>query len=321
LPTLVSPVLSLLHRGPFLVNDTLGLVGTHFLEMTFKKLLRRSIVAVGTLATLGLQGKAEAKPSNAPPLGVAIVTGGGRGIGAACSEALAAKGYGVVIAYRSDDSSADRVCRRIGEAGGKACAVRCDIGVEEDVVKLFSFADSAFGVETPLTVLVNNAGVMGKQTSNLSDCTEHGADDLLELMRTNVAGPLMAIREAEKRMSTVHGGIGGAIVQISSGSAYIGAPLLYAASKGALNSLTIGLVAPLARQNIRINTVSPGMTDTDMVSDVAKSFDFNQIPLGRMGTPQEIANAVVWLCSSEASYVAGANMRVAGGRPPGTTLG
>lgn len=194
-------------------------------------------------------------PAARPARGVAIVTGGGRGIGAACSEAMAAKGYAVVIAYQADSVSADAVCRRIGAAGGAACAVRCDVGVEEDVVNLFRVADSAFGGGVPLSVLVNNAGILGPRTDDLSACTERGADDLLDVVRTNVAGPLLAIREAQKRMSTAHGGKGGAIVQISSGSAYIGSPLLYGASKGALNSLTIGLVAPLAKQGIRINTV------------------------------------------------------------------
>jgi len=283
----------------------------------------RPIFAVGSLAALASHRRASAEAAvapQAPARGVAIVTGGGRGIGAACSEALAARGYGVVIAYRSDEASAQDVCRRIAAEGGVACATRCDVGVEEDVVNLFKFADTFRG-GAPLSVLVNNAGQMGEPTSDLSACTSRGADDLLDMMRTNVAGPLLTIREAEKRMSSANGGCGGAIVQISSGAAAIGSPLLYASTKGALNSLTIGLVAPLAKQGIRINTVSPGMTDTDMVAEAAKTFDFSQIPMGRMGTPREIADTVAWLCSDEATYVAGANIRVAGGRPPGTTLG
>jgi NAD(P)-dependent dehydrogenase (short-subunit alcohol dehydrogenase family) len=168
---------------------------------------------------------------------------------------MAAKGYGIVIAYHSDSASADAVCRIIAASGGAAYAVRCDVGVEEDVVNLFRVADSAFGGGVPLSALVNNAGILGPRTGDLSACTKRGAVDLLDVVRTNVAGPLLAIREAEKRMSTARGGAGGTIVQISSGSAYIGSPLLYGASKGALNSLTIGLVAPLAKQGIRINTV------------------------------------------------------------------
>ena len=252
-----------------------------------------------------------------PPKGTAIVTGGGRGIGAACSRALAAKGYGVVIAYRTDASAATAVCDEIKAAGGLAAAVQTDVADESEVKALFTFADSAFG-GSPLTVLVNNAGVLGPK----GPLSEVGtAAQLNEVMATNVAGPLLCCREAERRMSTKQGGQGGSIVQISSGSAYIGTPLLYAASKGALNSLTIGLVRPLAEGGIRLNTVSPGMTSTDMVAEVKKTFDFSQIPLGRIGEPEEIAETVVWLCSDHASYVAGANVRVAGGRPPGTTLG
>ena len=263
-----------------------------------------------------------------PARGTAIVTGGGRGIGAACSRQLAAKGYGVVIAYKSDEAAAAMVVDDITSAGGLASAVKADVSDEADVQALFTFADSAFG-SARLKVLVNNAGVLGPRGQSGALHPKSGsalrevADAALfhAVLSTNTLGPLLCCREAEARMSTERGGGGGSIVQISSGSAYIGTPLLYAASKGALNSLTIGLVKPLAQAGIRLNTVSPGMTTTDMVADVAQTFDFSTIPLGRMGTPDEIANAVVWLCSDEASYVCGANMRVAGGRPPGTTLG
>jgi len=249
---------------------------------------------------------------------VAIVTGGGRGIGAACSRELAFRGYRVVIAYRSDEGAAQAVKASIRADGGRAEVIQADVTSEEDVSRLFQFADSAFGKDTPLEVLVNNAGVLGPRGS----LQEVGRPELLaEVLMANVCGPMMCCREAEKRMSTKRGGRGGSIVQISSGSAYIGNPLLYSASKGALNSLTIGLVKPFGEAGIRINTVSPGMTLTDMVAETAPSFDMTQIPLGRMGSPEEIANVVCWLCSDEASYVAGANIRAAGGRPPGTTLG
>lgn len=274
--------------------------------------IRQSI----TISLLGLMAAAAA--SARPLAGTAIVTGGGRGIGAACSRALAARGYGVVISYVSDAESAAAVSTEIQDAGGMAATFRADVGCEADVVNLFAFADTAFGEDVPLTALVNNAGVLGSKDQSLASTT---SQELHELIAVNVAGPLTACREAEKRMSTANGGKGGAIVQISSGSAYIGSPLLYASSKGALNSLTIGLVKPLAQVGIRINTVSPGMTETDLVAEVIPRFDFTQIPLGRIGQPSEVANAVVWLLSEEASYVAGANMRVAGGRPPGTTLG
>lgn len=258
-------------------------------------------------------------PAQPPPRGTAIVTGGGRGIGAACSRLLAARGYGVVIAYQSDAAAAQSVCDEISQKGGLALAARADVSVDADVVSLFEAADGAWGGGVPLTALVNNAGYLGPGGTDLGVVGD--VDALARIVATNVGGPLLCCREAEKRMSTKRGGRGGSIVQISSGSAYIGTPLLYAASKGALNSLTIGLVRPLTEGGIRINTVSPGMTETDLVSAVSKTFDWSQIPLGRIGQPDEIAAAVCWLCSDEASYVSGANLRVAGGRPPGTTLG
>jgi NAD(P)-dependent dehydrogenase (short-subunit alcohol dehydrogenase family) len=271
-----------------------------------------------TMSAAGLALASASRPAVAEPAhkpkGVAIVTGGGRGIGAACSRGLAARGYSVVIAYRSDADAAAAVCKEIQLAGGVAQAVCADVAEERDVRALFEAADA----QGPLTVLVNNAGVLGPR----GPLSEVGtADQLNGVMATNVVGAMLCCREAEKRMSTKSGGGGGCIVQVSSGSAYIGSPLLYAASKGALNSLTIGLVKPFGEEGIRINTVSPGMTATDMVAETSKTFDYGQIPLGRIGEPDEIANAVCWLCSDEASFVAGANIRVAGGRPPGTTLG
>mmetsp|Transcript_9005 Transcript_9005/g.29831 ORF Transcript_9005/g.29831 Transcript_9005/m.29831 type:complete len:288 (-) Transcript_9005:429-1292(-) len=282
---------------------------------------RAGLAAVVSLAGASAVGGLRSGPPSmaaAPPAPVAVVTGGSRGIGAACCRQLAARGYGVVVAYRSDDASAASVSEEIAACGGRAVTVRADVSREEDVVRLFEVADTAFGPSSRLAVLVNNAGVLGPAGSLQEVAT---ADQLRAVCDTNVVGPLLCCREAERRMSTKHGGQGGSIVQVSSGSAYIGSPLLYAASKGALNSLTIGLVRPLAEGGVRINTVSPGMTDTDLVADAAQTFDFSQIPLGRMGTPDEIASVVCWLASEDAAYVAGANVRAAGGRPPGTTLG
>lgn len=287
-----------------------------------------------------------------PALGTAIVTGGSRGIGAACSKRLAAMGYGVVVAYRSDAEAAAAVCEAIVAAGGLACACRADVSVEAEVVALFEFADGCFGgsAASPLRALVNNAGVLGPVGVDLSSVGSQEA--LAQVMAVNVGGPMLCCREAERRMSTARGGSGGSVVQVSSGSAYLGTPVLYASSKGApaqakrasaapsalrpafipyprgarpapgaLNSMTIGLVRPFGEAGIRLNTVSPGMTDTDLVSGIKGAFDFGQIPLGRIGAPEEVANTVGWLCSGEASYVAGANIRVSGGRPPGTTIG
>ncbi len=287
---------------------------------------RLALASAGVAAGLLGQAHCAAIASSSPPSRAsslagttAIVTGGSRGIGAACSKALAARGHPVVVVYNSGAAQAAEVVSSIERAGGRAVAIQADVSQEEQVVRLFEKADTAFGRTTPrLGVLINNAGVLGPRTE-LAECGT--TERLLDVMLPNVAGPLICCREAEKRMSRDKGGEGGAIVQISSGSAYIGTPLLYSASKGALNSLTIGLVKPFGEAGIRLNTVSPGMTATDMVADTKKSFDFRQVPLGRLGEPEEVAAAVVWLASDDASFVSGANIRVAGGRPPGTTIG
>lgn len=320
-------------------------------------LRRLATVAFGV--TSAASAVAAARP--APPShGVAVVTGGSRGIGASCCCKLSEAGYEVVVVYRSGAHEASEVVASIASGGGRAVAMQADVAEESDVVKLFEDVDAWRG-PSPLRVLVNNAGVLGPKgaAGGLSSLT---TDSLLNVLKVNTVGPALCIRESEKRMSTANGATGGAIVQISSGSAYIGSPLQYACSKGALNSLTIGLVGSLCRNGIRINTISPvrgarramphkgiaskrrwppsfpshsvhvhvpilrvlhaqGMTATDMIAETLPSFDMSQIPLGRIGTPGEIADCVVWLCSESASYVAGANVRVAGGRPPGTTLG
>jgi len=275
--------------------------------------------AVGLGLSMGLataSALAVPLPSSSSPRGTAIVTGGSRGIGAACSRALAGKGFSVVVVYRSGEAEARDVVSSIVAGGGCAVAMQADVGQEASVVSLFQEVDTWRG-SSPLKVLVNNAGVLGP-TGAEGGLQSVTTESLLKVLKVNTIGPALCIREAEQRMSTAGGA---SIVQISSGSAYIGTPLQYACSKGALNSLTIGLVSSLAKQGIRINTISPGMTATDMIADTLPTFDMSQIPLGRIGSPEEIANCVVWLCSDESSYVAGANIRVAGGRPPGTTLG
>ena len=284
--------------------------------------MRRTLLRTGllglTASVTAFAASAEARASP-PARGAAIVTGGSRGIGAATSRALAEKGYSVIVVYRSGAEEARSVVDTITASGGRAVAMKANVGEEDDVLDLFKRVDSWRGSEA-LTCLVNNAGVLGPRGAE-GGLQQLTTENMLDVMKVNVVGPALCLREAEKRMSTAKGARGGAIVQVSSGSAYIGSPLIYSSSKGALNSLTIGLVASLAKQGIRLNTVSPGMTATDMISDVLPSFDMSAIPLGRVGTPDEIANVIVWLCSEEASYVAGANVRIAGGRPPGTTLG
>lgn len=242
---------------------------------------------------------------------VALVTGGSRGIGAAACRLLARDGWDVAVNYRADAPAAEAVVAEVVAAGRRAVAVQGDVGDEADVVRLFETAERALG---PIGGLVNSAGVSGPK-GRVEALTAAAIEALL---RTNVIGSMLTCREAVRRMSTRHGGTGGVIVNVSSGSAYIGNPgtgVLYAVSKGAVNSLHIGLSQEVGGEGIRVNAVSPGMTATDMVSEAAIQASIPNIPMGRAGQPEEIAEAIVWLMSDRAGYVAGANIRVAGGRP------
>ncbi|GHD58096.1 glucose-1-dehydrogenase [Thalassobaculum fulvum] len=242
---------------------------------------------------------------------VALVTGGSRGIGAAACRLLARDGWDVAVNYRADAPAAEAVVADVTAAGRRAIAIQGDVGDEADVIRMFETAERALG---PLTGLVNSAGVIGPK-GRVDALTVEAVEALL---RTNVIGSILTCREAVKRMSTKHGGQGGAIVNVSSGSAYIGNPgtgVLYAISKGAVNSLHIGLSQEVGGEGIRVNAVSPGMTATDMVTEEAIRRSMSAIPMGRVGEPEEIAEAIAWLMSDRASYVAGANIRVSGGRP------
>ena len=248
---------------------------------------------------------------------VVVVTGGARGIGAACCLLLARKGWAVAINHRASSAeAAEALARTIREEGGDAMTALADVGVEADVVRMFETV-AAWG---PLAGLVNNAGVLfgpnGSKTVADAD-----AADLEAIFRVNALGPVLCTREATRYMSVKSGGGGGSIVNVSSGSAVIGRPLLYAMSKGALNSFQAGAVDELAAHGIRINSVSPGMTNTELGADVVPTFDFSKIPLGRIGEPEEIAEGVAFLLGETGSYCSGANIRIAGGRPPGTFLG
>jgi NAD(P)-dependent dehydrogenase (short-subunit alcohol dehydrogenase family) len=255
---------------------------------------------------------------------VAVVTGGAKGIGAACCELLAEQGWAVVVNHRASSAdAAAALVEKIRASGGHALAHEADVGVEADVVAMFDAA-AAYGT---VKGLVNNAGILmgAKGSKSVADAD---ADDLEQIMRVNLVGPVLCCREAVRVMSRKKApggaaapGEGGAIVNVSSGSAVIGRPLLYAASKGALNSFQAGAVDELAAHGIRINAVSPGMTDTELVADVVPTFDFSKIPLGRIGAPSEIAEGVCFLLGERSSYVSGANLRIAGGRAPGNFLG
>lgn len=249
---------------------------------------------------------------------VAIVTGGAKGIGAACCEVLAEQGWAVVVNHRvSSAEAAEALVLRIRGNGGHAISVCADVGCEKEVIELF---DAARAWGQNVKGLVNNAGILlgANESKTVEDAS---VDDLEEIMRVNLVGPVLCCREAVRVMSDKKGNAGGAIVNVSSGSAVIGRPLLYAASKGALNSFQAGAVEELAQHGIRINAVSPGMTNTDLVKDVAATFDFAKIPLGRMAEPHEIASAVAFLIGENSAYTTGANLRVAGGRAPGNFIG
>jgi len=241
---------------------------------------------------------------------VTIVTGGSRGIGRATALLAAKAGHAVCINYASDQDAADSVCAGIIAHGGKALAVPADTSSQADVIRLFETVDRELG---PVTGLVNNAGIHGPR-GPVKDLTEA---DIRRVLEVNVLGLFLCAQQAIKRMSTDNGGAGGAIVNISSGAAVIGSPgggVLYAASKGAVNSFSTGLAQEVIGQGIRVNTVAPGLTETDMTRATLEK-RAKATPMGRAGRPEEIAQAIVFLLSDEASYIACANLRVSGGKP------
>ena len=241
---------------------------------------------------------------------IALVTGGSRGIGAATVKALAQEGYDIAVNYNANGDAAEEVAGEARASGVRAITVRADVAQEDQVVAMFETVDRELG---NLDALVNNAGINGRSAR----VDELMADEITALLQTNVLGPMLCSREAVKRMSTKYGGAGGGIVNVSSGSASIGNPgrrVLYAVSKGGVNSLLAGLSQEVAGEGVRVNNVAPGMTQTDMVPSADLDM-LGKIPMGRLGQPMEIAEAIVWLLSDKATYVAGANIRIAGGRP------
>ncbi|MBY7845127.1 glucose 1-dehydrogenase [Vibrio fluvialis] len=240
---------------------------------------------------------------------VVIVTGGSRGIGAATSKLLAKQGYAVCVNYRANQASADQVVGAITDMGGRAFAMQADVANEQEVEGLFAATQQRFGV---VTHLVNNAGILDKQ-SRLADMS---LERFNHVMNTNVTSCFLCCREALKQMPS-----GGAIVNVSSAASRSGAPFEYvdyAASKGAMDSLTKGLSLEVAEQGIRVNAVRPGFIYTEMHADGGEPGRVDRlapnIPLKRGGTPEEVANAIAWLLSEEASYVTGSFIDLAGGR-------
>jgi NAD(P)-dependent dehydrogenase (short-subunit alcohol dehydrogenase family) len=246
---------------------------------------------------------------------VVLITGGSRGIGAAVAQLAAARGYDVAITYRSEGEAAERVLSSCRAAGARAVACRGDVAVEADVLRLFDEAEAALG---PVSHVVNNAGITGRS----SRLEQASAETIRACIDINVLGALWVAREAARRLSVSRGGAGGTIVNISSVAASLGSPneyVWYAASKGAVDSLTVGLAKELAGEGIRVNAVSPGMTRTDIhersTGDAGRLERLRpHIPLNRIGEPDEIAEAVLFLMSEAASYITGANIPVSGGR-------
>ncbi len=247
-------------------------------------------------------------------LGTLIVTGGSRGIGAAVSRMAAARGYAVAVNYQRDQAAANAVVEEIQRNGGRAAAIQGDVAVEQDVLRLFDIAENTLGT---LCALVNNAGITG----GFARVESVDAAMLERLMAVNVTGAILCAREAVRRLSTKHGGSGGAIVNISSRAAQLGSPgewVHYAASKAAVDALTIGLGREVATEGIRVNAVAPGLVDTDIHAANGDPGRLARlaptIPMGRAGTAEEIAEGVLWLLSPAASFVTATILNVGGGR-------
>lgn len=245
---------------------------------------------------------------------IALITGASRGIGAATARLCASRGYAVCVNYRSNTAAAQSVVDAITCGGGRAIAVQADVAIEADVVRLFQVCDRELGT---VTALVNNAGILETQTR----VDDIDAGRLQRVFAANVTGSFICAREAVKRMSTRHGGAGGAIVNVSSGASRLGSPgeyVDYAASKGAIDTFTIGLAQEVAQEGIRVNAVRPGFIYTDIHAsggepnrvDRVKAF----VPMRRGGTADEVAHAIMWLLSHEASFTTGSFIDVTGGR-------
>ncbi|QGW84482.1 MULTISPECIES: SDR family oxidoreductase [Variovorax] len=245
---------------------------------------------------------------------VLLITGGSRGIGAATALLAAQRGYAVAVNYANNSLAADEVVRVIRAGGGSAMAVQADVGDEAQVLAMFEKVDAKLG---RLTALVNNAGVVDVQAR----VEQMSVARLERMFRINVIGSFICAREAVRRMSTRHGGSGGAIVNISSGAARLGSPdqyVDYAASKGAIDTFTIGLAKEVAAEGIRVNAVRPGLIDTEIHASGGmpdRAFELAPtVPMQRTGSAEEIAGAILWLLSAEASYTTMALLDVTGGR-------
>jgi NAD(P)-dependent dehydrogenase (short-subunit alcohol dehydrogenase family) len=245
---------------------------------------------------------------------VAIITGGSRGIGRATAIAAAKRGFRVVVGYASNQAAASEVVAIIERSNGKAIAAKCDIADENEILGLFEAGDKL----GTLGALVNNGGIVGRSGVRVD---EMSAERIQRVMAINVTGSILCAREAVKRMSTRHGGKGGVIVNLSSAAAKLGGAntyVDYAASKGAIDSFTIGLAQEVAGEGIRVAAIRPGLIDTEIHAsggDPDRAHRLaHMVPMKRVGSAEEVANAIVWLMSDDASYVTSAILDVSGGR-------
>jgi len=245
---------------------------------------------------------------------IMLVTGASKGIGAATARIAGGRGWTVCVNYRSDEQGARRVADDIIAEAGKAITIQGDVSREEDVLRMFATIDRAYG---RLDGLVNNAGILEQQTR----LDQMSAERLARVFATNITGAFLCAREAVRRMSTASGGHGGAIVNVSSAASRLGSPdeyIDYAASKGALDTLTLGLSKEVAAEGIRVNAVRPGLIYTDIHASGGEPGRVDRlgstVPMGRGGTAEEVALAIMWLMSDEARYCSGSLLDVAGGR-------
>jgi NAD(P)-dependent dehydrogenase (short-subunit alcohol dehydrogenase family) len=241
---------------------------------------------------------------------VLLITGGSRGIGAATAKLAARKGYDVALSYVRDEQGAEKVATEIRALGQRAAAIRADVSQEADIVRLFAEAHEKLGA---LDVLVVNSGVNGKPY-RLADAP---AEQIREVIDVNVTGAILCAREGVRRMSTRHGGKGGSIVLVSSRATEYGSPgefVWYAASKGAINAFCVGLAREVGREGIRVNAVSPGPIDTEMLSESRRATINDVVPMARIGKPEEVGEAILFLASAAAAFTTGANISVSGGR-------
>ena len=246
--------------------------------------------------------------------GIALITGSGRGIGAATALLAAKRGWAVCVNYVSKADRAEQVVAAIRAGGGKAIAVQADTAKEADVKRLFERVDADLG---RLTALVNNAGITGRA----GRLETFDAPTMRRVLEVNVMGTLLCTQEAVKRMSTKHGGQGGAIVNVSSLAAQLGGAnqwIPYGAAKGAVNTITTGAAKEFAPEGIRVNAIMPGLIDTEIHAEAGVGDRLQkvipQVPMGRIGTAQECAEAILWLMSGEAAYMTGTNLLISGGR-------